>query len=194
MRARNSLATCAVIMLSGCATFGQIRALDRVEFSIDGVSGVRLAGIDLSGLRAFADLGFTDGARLAAAWQSGNLPLFLEIQVLAENPADNSSDARMVRMDWTLFLEDRETISGFVGDEYVLPRGEATTIPVVVGLNLVDFYEGSARDLFELALSFTGLGGESKELVLRALPVIQTALGPITYPEPIRIVSGRVGR
>ena len=181
------------LAISGCATLSQFRALDDVDFSIDGISEVRLAGVDLSGIRAFTDLSLADGATLANAVRQGELPLAMEIQVLAQNPADNAVDARLVNMDWTLFLEDRETISGQIVGETVLPRGEPTIVPVVVRLNLVDFFEGSTRDLFELALSFTGLGGESKNVTLTALPVIETIFGPITYERPIRIVSVDVG-
>lgn len=182
-----------VVSVSSCATLGQIRALEHVDFSIAGVSQVRLAGVDLSSVRGFGDLSLADGAILANAVRQGELPLAMEIRVLAQNPADNLVDARIVNMDWTLLLEDRETVSGeFVG-ETVLPRGEATVLPVTVSLNLVDFFEGSSRDLFELALSFTGMGGGPRNVTLLALPVVETVLGPITYERPLRIVSVDVG-
>lgn len=185
---------CSLLIASGCATLQQLRALDRVDFSIDGVSEVRLAGIDLSRLRDFTDLSLVDAARLASAVQSRDLPLAMEIQVLGENPADNVADARLVRMDWTLLLQNRETLSGTVAGETLLRRGQPTTIPIVVELNLIEFFEGSARDLFELALSISGAGGAPKEVTLRALPTIETAFGPISYPQPITIVSREVGR
>ena len=123
-----------------------------------------------------------------------DLPLALEIAILAENPADNVADARLVGMDWTLLLQGRETLSGSVEGETLLHRGRPTTIPMVVRVNLVEFFEGSARDLFDLALSLTGTGGASQQVTLRAVPVIETPFGPIAYPEPITIVSGEVGR
>lgn len=184
----------ALLAPSGCATLQQLQALGRVDFSIAGVSQVRLAGIDLSGIDAFTDLSLSDAARLASAVGRRDLPLALEIAVLAENPADNIADARLVGMDWTLLLQGRETLSGSVEGETLLPRGRPTTIPIVVRLNLVEFFEGSARDLFDLALSLTGMGGASQQITLTAVPVIETPFGPIAYPEPITIVSGEVGR
>lgn len=181
------LSAVSALLLTGCATLGQIGALQRVDFSLQGVTDVRLAGIDLSAVRSFSDLSFADAAALAAGVRDRDLPLALDLQVLAENPSDNYADARLVEMEWTLFLEGRETVSGVVDREVVLPRGEPTLVPVGVGLNLVDFYEGNARDLFELALSLAGVGGEPKEVGLEALPTVQTALGPIRYPEPIRM-------
>ena len=176
----------------GCATLGQIRALQRVDFSLDGVSGVRLAGIDVASVRSFSDLAFTDVARLADALRQGDLPLALDVRVLAENPDDNVADARLVEMDWTLLIEDRETVSGRFDREIVLPRGQPTGFPITVELNLIDFYEGSAGDLYEIARSLAGVGGASREVALEAFPVVRTAIGPIRYPGPIRIGT-RVG-
>lgn len=171
----------------------QIRAFERVDFSIAGISQVRLAGVDLSGVRQFTQLTFVDAGYVAAGFRDGNLPLTFEVQVAGDNPSDNG-DARLVRMEWTLFLEDRETVSGLVAEEHFFPSGQSTTFPLVVQLNLFDFFEGSARDLFELALSFTGMGGESKTLMLQALPVVETAFGPLVYREPIRIEARDIGQ
>ena len=193
-RRRSLTLLCSLLFTSGCATLQQLRALDRVDFSIGGVSDVRLAGIELSRLGTFSDLSLLDAARLASAVQSRDLPLGLEIQLIGENPADNVADARLTRMDWTLLLQNRETLSGTVAGETLLRRGQPTTIPIVVQLNLIEFFEGTASDLFELALSIAGAGGEPKDVALRALPVIETAFGPISYPEPITIVSRQVGR
>lgn len=194
MKLRLTTAIAGLLALSGCATLSQITALQRVDFSLEGVSGVRLAGVELDRVGSFSDLSLTDGARLASAVANRELPLSMNVLVLAENPADNFTDARLVRMDWTLLLEERETVSGRISEELVLPRGQPTGFPVLVELNLVEFFEGNARDLFELALSLTGQGGAPKEVALTALPTIETALGPITYDRPIRIVGGTVGR
>lgn len=182
-----SVAVLTLLSLTGCATLQQIGALQRVDFSLRGVSNVRLAGVDFSEVRSFSDLSFADAAALAAAVRERDLPLQLELDVLAENPADNYADARLLEMDWTLFLEDRETVSGVLRDELVLPRGRPTPVPLEVGLNLVEFYEGNARDLFELARSLAGVSGEPTEVALEALPTVQTSVGPMRYPEPLRL-------
>ncbi|MEX2465685.1 MAG: hypothetical protein WD995_02170, partial [Gemmatimonadota bacterium] len=61
-------------------------------------------------------------------------------------------------------------------------------------LNLVEFFDGSARELAELAMALAGVGGESAEVAIRASPVVQTALGPIRYPRPITLIRTSVGR
>ncbi|MDA1102330.1 MAG: hypothetical protein O2956_01850 [Gemmatimonadetes bacterium] len=190
---RMILALALPLLLSGCATYRQVHALDRVDFSIDDVAHVSLAGINLSGFSEVTDLGLADAAALANAVRTRNVPLSLEVIVLADNPEDND-DARLVRMDWTLFLQGRETLSGVIANDTMLPRGQPTSLAIQVNLNLADFFDGTARDLFELALSFTGMGGAPKNVTLTALPTVQTVFGPLTYTEPIRIVSANVGR
>lgn len=182
------LFACAALLgLTACATLQQLTALQRVDFTLQGVSDVRLAGVDFTRVRSFSDLSLSDAAALAAAVQDRDLPLSLQLDVQGLNPVDNNADARLVEMDWTLFLEDRETVSGVLDREIVLPRGEPTPVPVGVELNLVEFYEGNAQDLFELGLSLAGMGGEPKEVAVEVLPTVQTSLGPIRYPEPMRL-------
>ena len=178
---------------AGCASLQQVMALRDVDFSFDRVANATLAGVDLERIRSFSDLGLADAARLTAAVADRNLPLSLDVHLTARNPDDNTVDARLVRMDWTLLLDGRETLSGVFADEIVLPPGQPRDVPIPVTLNLVEFFDGSARDLAELALALAGVGGESAEVAVRASPVVQTVLGPIRYPRPITLVRGTVG-
>ena len=181
------------LMASGCATLGQLAALRHVDFSLDRLSDVRLAGIDLGSIRSFEQLGFADVTRLTLAVASGDLPMDFRVHLRAENPPDNETDARLVSMDWTLFLQDRETLSGVLEDDFVLPPGEPRDIPIPVQLNLMQFFEGGAEDLVQLALAAAGQSSDRVEVALRATPVIDTPLGPIRYPAPITIVERSVG-
>ncbi|HSG49490.1 MAG TPA: hypothetical protein VLA43_16845, partial [Longimicrobiales bacterium] len=127
------------------------------------------------------------------ALSDDRLPLEFSLMVQGENPADNEVAARLVRFDWTLLLEDRETVSGVFDQEVVFQPGQPTTFPVRIQLDLLEFFDGNARDLAELALSLADQGGEPKNVALQAVPTIQTALGPIRYPGTLTIVSGEVG-
>ena len=185
-----------VILLStaiGCATLQQMASLRNVDFALDRVSDLRLSGIDVGSVRSFDDLSFLDAGRLVLALSRNELPMDFRLHLRAENPAENSTEARMVQMAWTLLLQDRETLSGVLENEILLPPGEPTDVPLAISLNLMEFFEGSAQDLVELALSLAGQGGAPKEVALRATPVINTPLGPIRYPGPITILSREVG-
>lgn len=195
MPQRRLLALAALLTLGGCATFQQVLALRDVDFTVDRIEDARLAGVELRAVRSFEDLGFADAGRLAMAVADRELPLSFDLHLTAINPADNSVDARLVRMDWTLLLQGRETLSGVFADETVLRPGVPTDVPIGISLDLVDFFEGNARDLFELALALTDQeGGAPKEVTLRATPTVETRLGPIRYPRPITIVSREVGQ
>ncbi len=194
MRRRSLVVLPALLLLGGCATLQQIAALRNVDFALDRVAQVRLADIDLDRVRSYSDLSVTDVARLTLALSRDELPLEFNLLVQGENPPENGTEARLVRFAWTLLLEDRETISGVFDDEVVFAPGEPTTFPVRISLDLLEFFEGSARDLGELALNLAGEGGSPKNVALRAVPTIQTALGPIRYPGEITIVSTEVGR
>ncbi len=194
---RRTLAATAVALgafAAGCATLQQITALRQVDFAIDRVSEVRLAGIDLTGQRSYGDLSLAEAATLVAALSRRDVSLAFNLHLSAVNPADNRVSARLIRMRWTMLLEDRETVSGTVEREVVFPPGEPQDLPIAIELNVAEFFERNARDLFELALNLAGQGGAPKNVTLRAVPTIQTALGPIQYPQPITIVSREIGR
>lgn len=187
------LASALLAATSGCATLQEIAALRQVDFSLDRVSSLTLAGVDLARVQRYEDLGLVDVARIASALASQELPLAFTLHVRADNPEGNAR-ARMVGLDWTLFLQDRETVSGGIAEPVLVPAGGTADVPLAIRLDLLDFFEGSGRDLVNLALSLAGQQAPPTTVRLRALPTIETALGPIRYPQPITIVSGDFGR
>ncbi|NNE71408.1 MAG: hypothetical protein HKN29_13750 [Rhodothermales bacterium] len=134
-----------------------------------------------------------DATRLVAAVSRRDLPLQATVNLSATNPSDNPVTARMVGLDWRLFLDDNETIAGNFNDPQDLPPGVPVGIPIGVELNLVQFFERSAQDLFELAAALSGQGGAPKNVSLKARPTVNTPIGPIQYPNEITIVSRQVG-
>jgi hypothetical protein len=180
-------------LATGCQTLKEIANLRNVDFSLDRLSNVDLAGVRLDGVRTYRDLSAGDVFRLTTAVAKRELPLRFNLHVAATNPASNPVAARLVRMDWTLFLEERETISGVIDQPRTLEPGQVVDIPVAIDLELIRFFDQNVQDLVDLALSLSGEGGASKQIRLQAVPVIDTALGPIRYPDPIVIVNREVG-
>lgn len=186
-----TLATTATI--ASCTTLRQFAALRQVDFGIAGVENARLAGVDVDDIREYEDLSATQIARLGLALASNRMPFDFQLQLSALNPADNDVAARLVRMDWSLWLEDRETVSGTLDRTYVLEPGQPEEIPLTISLDLLEFFDRNAEDLVDLVLAATGQGGAPARLSLRARPTIDTPIGPIRYPQPITIVSREVG-
>ena len=187
---RRVLAAVAVVAaLAGCATLSQVAALRKVTFDLDHVSGATLAGVRLEDKRSYGDLGGTDVARLAAAVVTKHVPLAMTIHVAGTNPASNTVTARLIRMEWTLFIDDVQTVSGRLDREFQFVPGQPTDVPITVEVDLWDFFGHRAEDLFDLALGAAGAGGRTINLKLKATPTIETPIGPITYPSPITIVQ-----
>lgn len=183
----------AVWSISGCQTLREIASLRQVDFNIDDVTQANLAGVDLDRIRTYEDLRGTDLVRITAGLAQRSLPLDFTLHLRAENPANNDVQARLVGMDWTLFIEDTRTISGVFDQTILLPPGQPRDVPIDISLDLYDFFERNARDLVELTLAVTGQGGSPRNIRLDAVPVIDTPLGPIRYPGPITILSRDVG-
>jgi hypothetical protein len=190
---RRAAAASLALALAACATARGILALRRVDFDVDRVSAVRLAGVSLEHIRSPEDVRVLDAARLAAAVARHQVPLDFDVHVLGRNPAANPATARLVRLQWILDLNGRETVSGVVDSAYVFVPGGVTDVRVPVHLDLWRFFQGSAADALDLALGLAGLGTRRTEVVLRAVPTIDTPLGPITYPGSITIVRRTVG-
>lgn len=182
-----------LVFLGGCAALQQLAALRHVAFSLAGVQDGRLAGVPLARIASYRDLTATDMARFALAVANGEMPLEFRLDVLADNPAENRTTATLVRLAWTLLLDDKETINGVLDTTYTLPAGEPVILPLRMRLNLVDFFEGSAESLVNLAAGLAGVRADPARITLRAVPTIETPLGPISYPTPITIVSRTVG-
>jgi hypothetical protein len=170
--------------ISGCAALQQIAALRHVQFAIDGVQNVRLAGVNLDNAQGPEHVGAAAITSIGAALATGRMPLQFVMLIGADNPAENPVEARMLQFDWTLLLDDVETVSGTFNDERLIPPGQRTTFPLGIELDLLRFFDRNLQSLLGLAFAVSGQGGEA-DVALRARPTISTPFGPITYPGDI---------
>ncbi len=193
-RTRRTLVLAALATgLAGCATLRQVMALRQVDFSLAGVENGRLAGVNLRRIANYSDLNPLEVGRIALAVTRRDVPLEFRVMIRADNPADNGTAATMVRLAWTLLLDDKATINGVLDTAVTIPPGETRYIPVPMRLNLREFFDGPAQSLVNLAASVAGLSSHPTRIAVRAVPTINTPIGPITYPSPITIVSQTVG-
>ncbi len=181
-----------VLNVAGCTTLREVSNLRKVKFQIDRVSNARLSGVRITDLQSYEDLGATDVLRLGSALSSGELPLSFTLHVRSTNPASNDVDARLTEMDWTLILEEKETVSGRFGREVVLPPGEPKDVSLQVELDLVRFFDDNLQGLVNLASAISG-DAPPQTIKLRVQPTVNTAYGPVRYPSPITVVSKDVG-
>ena len=181
-------AALAVLLLApGCTTISQLAALRQVDFDLGGVQNGLVAGVDLDRVAQSRSLGVTDLARLTAAAATGSVPLRFTLNVDAENPSENATAAQLVQLDWTLFLNDTETVSGIYNDDRLIQPGATTVLPIAMELDLARFFGRNVGDLSNLIVNLAGGGGSPSDIRLEARPTIQTSLGPIRYPGTISI-------
>jgi len=181
------------LLLSACATLQQTHDLSKVKFSLDRVSAIHIAGIDLMDITSLNELNMFQIGRATLAVSRESLPLNLTLHLKTENPLVNQTSATLTSMDWTLILDGRETINGTLAEDVTLPAGEMQDIPLQLSLNMFEFFnEKSAMDLLDLALAFAGEGGGiPKGIALKVRPTINTPFGPITYRKPFIIEPGK---
>lgn len=190
---RTGLLGFGVLAAAGCATLQQLAALRQVAFSLAGTRNARVAGVDLSRIRSYRDLSAVDLGRIGLAVARNDLPFEFLLDVRGENPAENTVTATMVRLAWSLFLNDKETISGTLDTTLAFPPGQPAVFPLRMRVNLLQFFDGPAESLVDLAASVAGLSSDPTRISLRGVPTIDTPLGRISYPTPITIVSRTVG-
>src|SRR5262249_4620234 len=123
-------------LASGCATLSQVTALHQVRFQLDRVSDGTLAGVRLDGKRSYQDLSPREIAHLASAVASRSVPLQMTVPVTGENPVSNPVTARLLQLDWTLLVKDKETVSGSLRQEFQFPPGQPTDVPIELQLDL----------------------------------------------------------
>lgn len=181
------------VTLPACATLQQIAALRQVDFSLAGTRNARLAGVDIARIRSYRDLSALDIGRIAYAVARKDLPFQFDLDVRGLNPPENSVTATMVRLAWSLYLNDKETIAGTLDTTLAFPPGQPTTFPMQMRLDLMEFFDGPAESLIDLAASLAGVSSDPTRISLRGVPTIDTPLGRISYPSPITIVSRTVG-
>ena len=175
------------LLVPGCTTLQQIAALEKVDFDLDRLSNTLVAGVDVSRLQGGRGLGAGDLARLGAAAVSGDVPLSFTLHVGAENPADNPAAAQLLSLDWTLFLDGTETISGVYNDDRTIAPGARADLPIQMRLNLVDFFGRDVGDIAALVGNLAGVETRRQTVRLDARPSVNTQFGPIRYPGVISI-------
>ena len=176
----------ALVGLMGCTATKELMAVRQVQFHLNGVSGASVAGVPLDRVSSPSDLRPADLARVGAAILVGEVPFEVTVHIEGRNPETNTVTAKLVAMDWTCAVDDRDMVSGTLDEPYSFPPGRARDIPLLVRCDLLKFSNRRA-DLVDVALALAGRNSRSHQVSLRLTPSIDTALGRIRYPAPITL-------
>ena len=170
--------------------------LQRLQFKLGRANNFSLAGVNLSNITSISNFSVIDAANLLAAFTRGQLPASFTLNVIAKNPNDGTGGTKnttavLKSLAWRLLIDNKETVNGNIPNSISIPGvGQEVTIPVVIGLDLLNFFKNQGYEsLINLALAIGGRSGSSSRLTLVATPTVDTPIGPITYPGEISIVD-----
>jgi hypothetical protein len=179
---------------TGCTAVDTISNLSRLQFKLGSIQGFSLAGINLSNKNSISDFSVMDGVRLADGFASNNLPATFTVNVLAKNPntpgGSQNTTSAVTRMDWTLLVDNKQTISGVMDNEIIVPgTGQTATIPISMTINLMEFFSNLGYDgLLKLALALGGLNSSPTRVQLKATPSMKV-FGVFLSGQQITIVD-----
>ncbi len=181
--------------LASCGVYNSLMNLSKLKFKLGSVNNFKVAGISIDNKTKLSDFGTMDIVNLTSKVMSGDFPVSFTVNVLAQNPnkssGSNISDISLESFPWTLYINDKKTISGNISNPVKVPAVEnAITIPLEMALDLKEFFAGDGlNELINLALNLGGAKGSPSNLKIIAEPVLGTSLGNMSYPNPITIID-----
>ena len=179
------------LMIFSCAAVREVSQalsnLKNLQFKLESVQGFSVAGVQVNGKSQISDFSLTDGLKLTQAFGSQSLPADFLLNVAARNPNDGSngnmkSTMTLTKLDWILYIDNVQTISGIMDKPFEIPgNGQSTIIPVRVSLDLFKFFRDKGYDgIVNIALSLGGVKSSPSRLRLDCKPTVQSPFGPIS--------------
>ncbi|MCW8848696.1 MAG: hypothetical protein OQJ81_01855 [Melioribacteraceae bacterium] len=185
------------LLISSCGVYNSLMNLSKLKFKLGSVNNFKVGNVTINNKSKLSDFAALDILKLTSDVVSGKFPVSFTVNVLAQNPnsasssGSNLSDMTLESFPWTLYINDKETISGNISNPMKVPAIENTTvIPLEMNLDLLSFFKDDGlNSLINLALSLGGKDGSATKLRIVADPVLGTSLGNLRYPNPITIID-----
>ncbi|MBK6347114.1 MAG: hypothetical protein IPF68_14520 [Bacteroidales bacterium] len=175
-----------ITLITGCEILDQARQvamLSKCEFKLKTVDQLRLAGVNIQQVKKLTDLNMMDAAKItAAAVSGGSLPLNFTLNVEARNP--NTNTAGLTKLDWILYIDDIQMVSGVNEQRVQIPgNGGTGIIPLSIGIDLKQALKGKSGDaIANFGLNLAGAGNKPSRITLKAKPTIMVGSQAIAYP------------
>ena len=174
----------AAVLLTACDVLKQVEGmqmLSKCEFRINTISDIQLAGVNVSNIRKIADVNPLDALLITNAWMNDQLTLKFNLNLQVKNP--NSQPASMNRMDWILFIDDKQMLDGAVNERFVTGAGETGNLPVMINFNLAEVLKGESKDkIISTALGLIDGSGKSTRVMVKLKPSVMVGQQTIMYP------------
>ncbi len=169
--------------------------LSKLKFKLGAVNNFKVGNMLITDKTKLTDFAATDILKLTSQVVSGNFPVSFTVNVLVQNPnkssANSIADISLKSFPWTLYINDKKTISGNISNPVAVPAVENTTvIPLEMKLDMLEFFQGEGlNNLINLALNLGGAKGNTSNVKIIAEPVLGTQIGDLTYPSPLTIID-----
>ncbi len=159
----------------------QAKRFAKCEFHMTTIKNLELGGVNIQHVRKLKDLSLSKAARLTAALTEKTLPLSFDLNLEATNP--NEQPAAMNKLEWRLFVDDKELVAGQLEDRIEVPSQASTEFPVAIDMDLKKVLGGESRDAFlNLAFNLVGEGDRPSHILLKIKPSVMVAGISIDYP------------
>jgi LEA14-like dessication related protein len=176
------LATILIPTLHSCSFLKEVTAFGKCEFRTTTLEDPELAGVDVSRIQSFGDIGITDMAAITTAIMRGYLPLSFTLNLEARNP--NPATAAMNRLEYLAFIDDVQVASGSLNDRIEIPaNGGVTTIPLQLQTDLIEVLSKDSRQaLVNFGLNLADAGNRPTRVSIKVKPTILIGGIELVYP------------
>jgi LEA14-like dessication related protein len=155
--------------------------LTKCEFRLGSVTNLKLAGINVQNAKAVKDLSLMDAQRLLTAVAANSFPLTFTLNVDTRNP--NTSAAGLSKMDWILFIDNIQMLSGAVNQQVTIPAKGIKAIPVNISVDLKKVLKGKTADaIINFGLNLASAGNKPTRMMMQLKPTIMIGNYPLSYP------------
>jgi hypothetical protein len=179
-----------IFVTSGCDILNQAQKMlnfANCQFKVQNVSNVNLVGINVQNIKTVNDLSILDAAKIMAAVAANSFPLTFNLNIQAKNP--NTSAAGMNQMQWILFIDNIQMVSGNLNQQINIPANQGiATIPLNISVDLKQVLKGKSADaIANFGLNLAGAGNKPTRITMKLKPTIMIGSYPMKYPDYITI-------
>lgn len=173
-----------MLTLSSCDVMNQMSQVQQFalcEFDINGVDNVRIAGIELDENMDRDDLNTAQLMQLTAAIFKKEMIVDFDVLLKINNP--NNKTAAMNRMDYELFIDNKQILTGQMNQPVNVPPNTSARVPMPIQLDLFKVLNNETQNsLVNLAFKLTGDKSDPAEILLKVKPYIKVGGRELAYP------------
>jgi LEA14-like dessication related protein len=162
--------------------------LTQCKYDYNSISGLSLAGINLSGSNGLSSLNPLNLASLTSAFasKSGSLPLNFTLNLNVTNPGVQA--ALLNGMGYILEIDGHQMTTGSLQQQLQIAGGQKTVLPINMAFDLKKALSGESLDAIKnLAFNFAGIGNGSSNVTVKLQPSFNIGGQTITSPSYIPV-------